>query len=165
MIHRAMIHHGWRPGLIGNIVHAHATYYAREWDFPKFFEAKIAREMGEFLARMGPRDALFSATANDTFLGSLTIDGTDPALAPNQAHLRWFITTDAARGQGTGRQLIAAALDFLHEQKFSSCYLTTCAGLNAARRLYDTAGFILTDQQEAESWGTKVTEQTFLLTL
>ncbi len=160
-----MIQRGWRPGLVGEVVRAHATYYAREWNFPKFFEAKVAREMGEFLARMGPRDALFSATANDAFLGSLTIDGSDPALPPNQAHLRWFITTDAARGQGTGRALMAAALAFLREQNFASCYLTTFAGLDAARRLYDTAGFVLTHQEEAESWGASVTEQTFLLTL
>ena len=160
-----MIQRGWRPGLIGDIVRAHGTYYAREWNFPAFFEAKVARELGEFLARTTVRDALFSAETDKTFLGALTIDGSDPALPPNQAHLRWFITSDAARGQGTGRQLMAAALKFLREQKFASCHLTTFAGLNAARRLYDRAGFVLTDQQEAESWGTKVTEQRFLLTL
>ena len=60
---------------------------------------------------------------------------------------------------------MAAALEFLHEQQFASCYLTTFAGLDAARRLYDSAGFVLTEQVEAESWGTRVTEQTFLLTL
>lgn len=160
-----MIHRGWRPGLIGNIVHAHGIYYAREWNFGRYFEAKVAHEIGEFLARYSDRDALFSAATAETFLGALTIDGRDPALPANQAHLRWFITTDAARGQGIGRHLMAAALEFLHEQQFASCYLTTFAGLNAARRLYDSAGFVLTEQVEAESWGTSVTEQTFLLTL
>ena len=160
-----MIQKGWRPGLVGEIVRAHAIYYARDWNFPRYFEAKVAREMGEFLARTSDRDALFSAEADDAFQGSLTIDGSDPTLPPNQAHLRWFITTDAARGQGTGRHLMAATLEFLHEQQFASCYLTTFAGLDAARRLYDSAGFVLTEQVEAESWGTRVTEQTFLLTL
>ena len=46
-----MIQKGWRPGLVGEIVRAHAIYYARDWNFPRYFEAKVAREMGEFLAR------------------------------------------------------------------------------------------------------------------
>ena len=156
-----MIQNGWRPGLVGEIIRAHGAYYARDWHFPAFFEAKVAREMGEFLARLADRDALLSAWDNETFLGALTIDGTDPALEPNQAHLRWFIMTDAARGRGIGRQLVQAGMDHLRRHDFASCYLTTFAGLDAARRLYEQAGFTLTHEEEADSWGTKVREQLF----
>ena len=156
-----MIHSGWKPGLVGEVIRAHGTYYAREWNFPAYFEAKVAREMGEFLTRLADRDALLSAWDGATFLGSLTIDGTDPALDPGQAHLRWFIMTDAARGRGIGRQLVQAGMDHLRAHGFASCYLTTFAGLDAARRLYELAGFTLTSEQEAESWGTRVREQLF----
>ena len=152
---------GWRPGLAGEIVRAHGIYYAREWQFPAFIEAKVARELGEFLARLAPRDALLSAWQGDTFLASLAIDASDPALQPNQAHLRWFITTDAARGQGTGRALLAAAMDHLRRENVASCYLTTFAGLHTARRLYESAGFTLTHEEDAQSWGTTVREQLF----
>ena len=159
-----MIRRGWQPGLVGEVIRAHGTYYAREWNFPKFFEAKVAREMGDFLARLADRDALLSAWDNETFLGSLTIDGTDPTLEPRQAHLRWFIMTDAARGRGLGRQLVQAGMDHLRRHDFASCYLTTFAGLDAARRLYEQAGFSLTHEEEAQSWGTTVREQLFTWT-
>ena len=156
-----MIRRGWQPGLVGEVIRAHGTYYAREWNFPAYFEAKVAREMGEFLTRLADRDALLSAWDGATFLGSLTIDGTDPALDPGQAHLRWFIMTDAARGRGIGRQLVQAGMDHLRAHDFASCYLTTFAGLDAARRLYEQAGFTLAKEEEAESWGSKVREQLF----
>ena len=156
-----MIRRGWQPGLVGEVIRAHGTYYARDWNFPAYFEAKVAREMGEFLTRLADRDALLSAWDGATFLGSLTIDGTDPALDPGQAHLRWFIMTDAARGRGIGRQLVQAGMDHLRAHDFASCYLTTFAGLDAARRLYEQAGFTLAQEEEAQSWGTTVREQLF----
>jgi len=152
---------GWRPGLVGEIVRAHGTYYARERNFPAFFEAKVAREMGEFLARLAPPDLLLFAWDNATFLGALILDTTDPILDSGQAHLRWFIMTDAARGRGLGRQLVQAGMDHLRAHGFASCYLTTFAGLNAARRLYEAAGFTLSHEADAETWGTKVREQLF----
>lgn len=156
-----MIERGWRPGLVGAVVRAHGEYYAREWKFGAFFEAKVAAEMGAFVGRYGARDALFSAWEGEIFLGALTIDGGDPALAADEAHLRWFIMADAARGQGIGRQLMQTAMAFLREQGFATCYLTTFAGLDAARRLYDAAGFTLESEAEAQSWGTQVREQLF----
>jgi ribosomal protein S18 acetylase RimI-like enzyme len=160
-----MIERGWRAGVVGEVVRAHGTYYAREWGFGAFFEAKVAAEMGAFLARYGARDALFSAWDGEVFLGALTIDGGDPALADGQAHLRWFIMADAARGRGIGRRLVAAGMGFLREQGFAGCYLTTFAGLDAARRLYEANGFTLTREADAESWGTTVREQMFELRL
>ena len=152
---------GWRPGLVGAVVRAHGEYYAREWNFGAFFEAKVAHQMGAFVQRYGVRDRLFSAWDGERFLGSLTIDGGDPALAEGEAHLRWFIMTDDARGRGIGRRLVEAGMGFLRDEGFASCYLTTFAGLDAARRLYEAAGFRLTAEAEAESWGTRVVEQEF----
>ncbi len=157
----AQFHCGWRPGLLGEVVRAHGVYYAREWKFGAFFEARVAREMGEFVGRYGKRDALFSAWSGEICLGAVTIDGGDPELAPGMAHLRWFIVADAARGQGVGRGLMDEAMAFLRGQGFSACYLTTFAGLEAARRLYEAAGFVLTAEEAAESWGTRVREQVF----
>jgi GNAT superfamily N-acetyltransferase len=160
------IRHGWVPGVVGEVVRAHAAFYAREWSFGPFFEAKVAREMGDFLQRYDPaKDRLFHAEGDGRFLGSLTVDGGDPALAEGVAHLRWFIVADGARGRGVGGALMRAGLGFLAEAGFRSCYLTTFAGLDPARRLYEDAGFVLAGETEAESWGTPVSEQRFTLDL
>jgi GNAT superfamily N-acetyltransferase len=76
------------------------------------------------------------------------------------AHLRWFIVDDALRGAGIGRHLIARAMAFVDEH-FDETYLWTFKGLNAARHLYDTAGFQLTDEAEGQQWGATVVEQRF----
>jgi ribosomal protein S18 acetylase RimI-like enzyme len=163
------VRHGWVPGVVGEVVRAHAAFYAREWGFGPFFEAKVAREMGAFLQRHDPaKDRLFRAEdveGGGRFLGSLTVDGGDPELAEGVAHLRWFIVADGARGRGVGCALMRAGLAFLAEAGFRSCYLTTFAGLDAARRLYEGAGFVLAGETEAESWGTRVVERRFMLEL
>lgn len=152
--------------MLGETVGAHGVYYAREWGFGPDFECKVAAEMAEFLGRYDTeRDRLFSAWRNGDFLGALTIDGSDPTLADDQAHLRWFVTTDAARGTGVGGRLMAAGMMFLQSAGFRSCYLTTFAGLDAARRMYERSGFVLTDEAQAETWGASVLEQRFDLNL
>ena len=160
------IGHGWAPGIVGEVVRAHAVYYAREWSFGPVFEAKVAREMAAFLDRYdAARDRLFHAAAAGRFVGSLTIDGSDPALPSGRSHLRWFVVTDEARGRGVGRGLMQAALAFVRQAGFRSCFLTTFAGLDPARRLYDEAGFVLAEETAAETWGTRVVEQRFTLDL
>jgi GNAT superfamily N-acetyltransferase len=160
------LHTGWTPGLIGYTVSAHGRYYAREWNFGPIFEAKVAAGLAEFITRYDPlRDVVVWAEINGEIVGTITIDGSDPALAEGQAHLRWFIVSDAARGLGVGRLLFQAALRHLDAAGYSSCYLTTFAGLDPARRLYESAGFILMQEAQGENWGTPVLEQLFVLEL
>lgn len=161
---RIQLHSGWTPGIVGYTASAHARYYAREWGFGPIFEAKVAGGMAEFIARYDPtRDALLWAEADGEIAGTITIDGSDPALPEGQAHLRWFIVSDFARGLGIGRMLFDAALKHLEETGFTSCFLTTFVGLDPARRLYESAGFALREEAEGENWGTRVVEQVFVL--
>jgi GNAT superfamily N-acetyltransferase len=160
------IRDGWVPGIIGFTASAHARYYAREWGFGPVFEAQVATGMATFIERYDPRrDLLLWAELDGEIAGTITIDGTDPALPEGQAHLRWFIVPDFARGLGVGRQLFEAALNHLTVTGYNSCYLTTFAGLDPARRLYESAGFALHKEQQGESWGTPVLEQLFILEL
>ncbi|MGI9476413.1 MAG: GNAT family N-acetyltransferase [Hyphomicrobiaceae bacterium] len=161
---RIRLTHGYRPGVIADIVGAHIVYYAPTWGFGLAFETKVAAELSAFLQRYDPaRDLLVCATdASGAFLGSITIDGTH-GHADAGAHLRWFITTDAARGSGLGRQLLTAAVDFCDAQGYATTYLTTFAGLDAARHLYERFGFRLHSETDADTWsGGSVGEQRFV---
>ncbi|MCY1375670.1 hypothetical protein D9M69_631010 [compost metagenome] len=91
-------------------------------------------------------------------LASIVIDGD---LAARQAHLRWFIVDESLRGMGVGRALLARALAFADAQ-YDETYLWTFKGLDAARHLYEAAGFGLTDESEGRQWGRVVTEQRFV---
>jgi GNAT superfamily N-acetyltransferase len=155
---------GYVPGAIGRIVELHGTYYHANWGFGAFFEAKVAGGLAEFIGRYEDKqDGLWTASVNGCIEGGIAIDGAHVAL--DGAHLRWFIMSDALRGQGLGNRLIDAAIDFSRNNKYPIVYLWTFAGLHAARHLYERAGFVLVEQHRGAQWGTEVEEQRFELRL
>ncbi|MEM8551123.1 MAG: GNAT family N-acetyltransferase [Pseudomonadota bacterium] len=154
------VYAGCRPGVAGEIVRLHALYYAREWGFGAPFQAMVANELSAFLAAYDPHDDLFlNAFDRDTLLGSITIDRT--VTGGGGAHLRWFIVSEAARGRGIGSTLMARAMAFCDARGVARCWLTTFAGLDPARRLYERHGFRLTKEQGADRWQGGVREQLF----
>jgi GNAT superfamily N-acetyltransferase len=151
---------GWAPGTLGQVVSLHGRYYAREWGFGPYFEAKVAAGMAEFIPRMDPaRDLFLAARRGGHLLASITIDGSETSA--NEAHLRWFITSDKARGTGIGRRLMTEAMSFCDEVGFALVYLDTFKGLDAARHLYEAHGFALVSEHPDTTWGVEVTEQRF----
>jgi GNAT superfamily N-acetyltransferase len=90
---------------------------------------------------------------------SVAIDGSQAAQAA--ARLRWFITSDAVRGQGVGRQLLDQALRFCDGRGYRRVQLWTFAGLDAARHLYESRGFRLVLERPGAQWGAVVQEQRF----
>ena len=156
------IESGYIPGSIGRIAELHGTYYHDHWGFGLYFEAKVATELSEFLQRYDKSsDGIWIATVNGRVEGSVVIDGIH---AENEgAHLRWFIISDALKGKGVGRKLINRAIDFCKSKGYKKTYLWTFEGLNAARHLYENAGFKLIKQQNGVHWGATVNEQYFEL--
>lgn len=148
---------GWAPGVIGGVAALHARHYAASHGFGAFFEAKVARELGDFLQRMDPaRDFFRAAVAQDgRVLGSIALDTQD---MPGAAHLRWFILDGALRGQGLGRAWLADALAAARRAGFARCVLWTLDGLDAAAALYARAGFLEVERVVATQWGRAVTE-------
>ena len=154
------IHSGYAPGCIGRIAELHARYYHPLVGFGLPFEAKVARELAAFCERMdSQRDGLWLALQHGEVHGSIAIDGAHAA--QDGAHLRWFITSDALRGSGIGKQLLSTAMDFCDAQGYGHSYLWTFDGLGAARHLYEKHGFQLVHQQAGTQWGAEVHEQRF----
>lgn len=154
---------GWSPGLLGWIVAEHGRYYEREWRLGPVFEAKVAQSLGELVARLDPaRDLLLSAVDGETILGAIAVDGSGPEAAARGARIRYFILSDAARGRGVGRALMDRTMAFIAAAGFQSAWLTTFAGLDAARHLYEQHDFRLDHEAVDTSWGTPLTEQRFV---
>jgi GNAT superfamily N-acetyltransferase len=156
------IERGYVPGSIGRISELHSTYYYQQWGFGLYFEAKVAIELSDFFRRHDEnRDGIWIPTVDGRAEGSIVIDGIHAHR--EGAHLRWFILSDALRGKGVGRHLINRAMDFCRNQRYETIYLWTFEGLQAARHLYESAGFKLVKQQRGLQWGTEVNEQYFEL--
>lgn len=151
---------GYRPGMIGRIAQMHGEYYAKHYDFGRFFESKVASGLAGFSTRLAsPRSQVWLAVDREQIVGSVAIDGED--LGNNEAHLRWFILDDSCRGSGVGRRLLSEAMNFCDSQDFAAVQLWTFSGLNAARRLYESFGFTLHKEWQGDQWGRMMTEQQF----
>jgi GNAT superfamily N-acetyltransferase len=153
---------GYVPGAIGRVTELHAAYYHREWGFGLFFEARVAAELAEFLRRYdGARDGFWTAQVDGSIEGSIAVDGLHAG--DEGAHLRWFIVSDALRGQGAGSRLMEVAIGFCRSCGHRRVYLDTFEGLHVARRLYEQHGFRLVEQHRGTQWGREVDEQRFEL--
>jgi ribosomal protein S18 acetylase RimI-like enzyme len=152
----------YRPGSLAGVVALHMAYYGDAWGFGLEFETKVALEMAEFLRRMEPgRDLFLTAWDREGRLaGSVTIDVSGGGA--QGAHLRWFIVSPQTRGKGLGKDLMDRAMEFCDRQHLVQIWLTTFAGLDAARGLYERHGFRLASENQQDQWRGGVREQLFL---
>jgi GNAT superfamily N-acetyltransferase len=122
----------------------------------------MARELADFVSRLDTRrDSLWTAFVAGRVEGSIAIDGSHAG--EEGAHLRWFILEESQRGRGTGRRLLEEAVGFCRRCGHRRVTLWTFSGLDAARRLYEQAGFRLAEERRGAQWGREVTEQRFEL--
>lgn len=156
------IESGWSPGLVGWTVAGHGRHYAEHWGFGAVFEGIVASGMGGFVQRLRPPGVeIYWAADGAGYVGTVSLDADEAE--DGLAHLRWFLVDARARGLGLGHRLLAAAVGGARAAGMAGLWLDTFAGLDAARAVYERAGFALVAEHEAETWGTRVREQRFEL--
>jgi GNAT superfamily N-acetyltransferase len=154
---------GYYPGAIGTITTLHATYYHDNWDLDVTFETQVGRELSEFVEQFHPeKDGLWIAKTSDSFAGSVAIEGYE---TEGNARLRWFIVAPGFQGRGIGKELLRTAISFSRGKKYETICLWTFQGLDRARSLYESEGFLLLKEKKAHQWGIDLTEQMFRLKL
>ncbi|QGY39397.1 GNAT family N-acetyltransferase [Pseudodesulfovibrio cashew] len=152
------LHHNEEGATEAVILH-HEAYYRDRWGFDCRFAEQVGQELGEYLGRFDPAlDSYWWAEMDGQFAGAVYVDGTQTL---GEARLRWFIVPEGFQGAGLGAALLATALEFCRTRRFSTVYLWTFAGLDAARKLYERNGFVLCEERPHEGWGPKVTAQKF----
>lgn len=157
----AVIETGYLPGALARCIELHARHYAAFVGFGRPFEAVLAAGLADFAGRMDrPCNRFWRVMRQDRVLGTIAIDGED--LGPGIAHLRWFILDAELRGAGLGRALVQQALAFADAAGYGETHLWTFRGLDAARHLYEQAGFVLADEKPGSQWGREVIEQQFI---
>lgn len=83
----------------------------------------------------------------------------------NTAQLRYFFLDPEIRGLGAGTALLNQALEFCREKNYSHVFLWTVSAQESARRLYQKAGFRISQTSENNTWGSPVLEEKWDLDL
>ncbi|HUZ74900.1 MAG TPA: helix-turn-helix domain-containing GNAT family N-acetyltransferase [Stellaceae bacterium] len=139
-----------RPGDIGWIIGTHARVYADEYGWDASFEALMVKIMTPFLRQHDPaRERCWIAELDGEPAGCIAL----VRQSDRVAKLRVFLVTRAARGRGAGKALIAECLRFARAAGYRKVVLWTQKGLDAARHLYEAAGFKLAREEPHHSWG------------
>lgn len=139
------------PGDIGWMLHRHGVLYQAEFGYPMAFERYVAEGIAPVLAHFDPAlDQMWVAWSDGRRLGTVAVHH-DPQ-RQGWAKLRWFLVEPAARGVGLGRALLEQALSFASRAGYDGVYLWTVTGLEASRRLYESAGFTLARRTDSCPW-------------
>ena len=150
------------PGDLGWVVERHGALYAREYGYSPAFEALVARIAADWLSG---HDAAcergFIAERGGARLGCAFL----VKKSKRVAKLRLVIVEPAARGLGLGQRLVDACIAFARDAGYARIVLWTHAHLDAARHIYERAGFVRVASAPNDRFGTPVVDETWELAL
>jgi DNA-binding MarR family transcriptional regulator/N-acetylglutamate synthase-like GNAT family acetyltransferase len=151
------------PGDIGWIVHRQTILYHEEYGWDWTFEGLASRILGAFVEGFDPaREEGFVAERQGAIVGSVFLMKGDE---PRVARLRLLYVEPSARGLGLGRRLVDTCIARARELGYGRITLWTNDVLVSARRIYEAAGFRLTDEAPHHSFGHDLVGQTWVLDL
>jgi DNA-binding MarR family transcriptional regulator/N-acetylglutamate synthase-like GNAT family acetyltransferase len=154
--------HEHQPGDIGYAIYRHGILYAEEFGWGSGFEALVADVLGRFVASYDPtREQSWIAERYGRFAGCVFIADA----GENIAQLRCLLVEPCVRGQGLGGILVDECIRFSRQKGYDRIILWTNSVLLAARRLYESRGFVLIKEESHHSFGHDLVGETWELLL
>lgn len=159
---RVEIRSNLKPGDIGMLIHMHGWIYSMECGYNHLFEGYVCKTFYEFLRTYSQdKDRFWIAEEDGEIVGSIAIIGH----SNEKAQLRWFILHPDYRGIGIGKILFQEAMGYCKEMGYQHIFLETTEDQKTAIAMYKKEGFKKISEQENESWGMRLLEQTYELYL
>ena len=151
------------PGDLGLITHRQAILYEQEYGWNSDYEVLVARILADFRQAYDPtRDAAWIAQMEGQVVGSVfLVRGDDPGVGK----LRLLYVEPEARGAGVGKLLVNTCIDRARKLGYRRLDLWTNSVLEAARSIYQRAGFVLVNEEPHHSFGQDLVGQNWSLSL
>lgn len=153
---------GLEPGDLGWVVGRHGAIYADEFGWNTDFEGLVAQIVADYHAQRRPgRDNAWIAEVAGARAGCVFCVERDSSTA----QLRILLVEPWARGLGIGARLVDECVAFARSAGYSTMMLWTNDVLVAARRIYQSAGFVLAEEEIHHSFGHDLVGQNWTLDL
>lgn len=155
-----------RPGDIGWVVARHGALYAQEYRWDMRFEAMVARIAADFIDRFdATREAGWIAERERQNIGCAFLvqarnEQTHEPL-PGVAQLRMLLVEPTARGLGLGARLVDECERFARMAGYTRITLWTNSLLQAARSIYQKAGYRLVASEPNHNFGLDLISETW----
>lgn len=147
-----------QPGDMGWVIHRQGALYAQEYGWSTEFEALVAEIIVKYMRDYDPAsDRCWIAEKDGKIVGSVFLVRHDATTAK----LRLLYVEPSARGLGIGHRLVEECMRHARLQGYTRMVLWTNAGLDAARHIYEKAGFALIEEEQHHSFGKDLTGQTW----
>ena len=152
-----------QPGDLGWVVMAHGEVYDQQFGWNSDFEALVAQIVADYATGHDPRrESAWIAEVGGERAGCIFLVAGDE---PDVGKLRILLVTPADRGLGLGTRLVEECLTFAREAGYSAVTLWTNDVLTSARKIYQSFGFTLTEEEPHHSFGHGLVGQNWTLVL
>lgn len=151
-----------RSGDYGWAIERHGVIYETEFGWGPRFEGLVAELFGKFAANHDPiRERCWIAELDGERAGCVFVAEREARLA----QLRCLLVEPKARGKGVGAALVRECINFARGAGYERMMLWTNKGLDSARRIYESVGFALVDEQPHEDFGVPLIGQNWEIAL
>ncbi|WP_454850415.1 GNAT family N-acetyltransferase [Promicromonospora soli] len=152
-----------QPGDLGWVVMTHGEVFHRQLGWNTDFEALVARIVADYAAGHDPAaESGWIAEVDAERAGCVFLVAGDE---PGVAKLRILLVSPEARGLGIGGRLVDECLSFARAAGYRRVTLWTNDVLVSARRIYESVGFTLADEEKHHSFGHDLVGQNWILDL